>query len=310
MIRALFLIVLFISQQVFGQTPQVCCGRIEHLDKFPSRFIQPRNIDIWLPEQYDKNEFDSYAVIYMHDGQMLFDSSITWNHQEWNIDEMLSLMIDNQKVSKAIVVGISNGGAERHSEFCPQQPFETLEPGFTDSLIDYAKRSNGNQIFSGAVKSDQYLKFLVKELKPYIDKKYRTIPDRSHTFIAGSSMGGLISLYAICEYPKIFGAAACISTHWPVLFTAENNPFPDAIFRYMKKKLPSPKNHRIYFDYGTETLDAIYKPFQEQADEIMKLKGYDEKNWVTREYIGADHSEKSWSARMDVVFRFLMRGLE
>ena len=76
--------------------------------------------------------------------------------------------------------------------------------------------------------SDNYLKFLVTELKPFIDKKYSVYKDMNHTFIAGSSMGGLISMYAICEYPRVFGGAACMSTHWPGIFSAEGNPVPDA----------------------------------------------------------------------------------
>lgn len=93
----------------------------------------------------------------------------------------------------------------------------------------------GSLFFAVPVRSDRYLEFLVKELKPFIDRNFSTRPDRSNTFIAGSSMGGLISLYAICEYPETFGGAACLSTHWPVLYSTENNPLPDALRRYMKK---------------------------------------------------------------------------
>ena len=162
-------------------------------------------------------------------------------------------------------------------------------------------------MFGAAINSDNYLKFIVSELKPFIDNIYSVYSDQQHTFIAGSSMGGLISLYAICEYPNIFAGAACVSTHWPGVTNIENNPIPAALFDYMKNHLPDPKNHKIYFDFGTETLDANYEPFQLQADQVMKSKGYKEgKNWLSKKFERADHSEKSWAERLDVPLVFLL----
>jgi enterochelin esterase-like enzyme len=213
-----------------------------------------------------------YAVLYMHDGQMLYDSTTTWNKQEWGVDEVLSKLINNHEIKNCIVVGIWNGGKLRHSEYFPQKPFEALSPNQQDTLYK-ATRSNGQILFADKVQSDNYLKFLVTELKPFIDQSFSTYKNQANTFVAGSSMGGLISMYAICEYPKVFGGAACLSTHWTGIFRANNNPIPEAFMHYLRTNLPSPKKHKIYFDYGTATLDALYKPFQEQADAIMKQKG-------------------------------------
>jgi enterochelin esterase-like enzyme len=143
-------------------------------------------------------------------------------------------------------------------------------------------------------------------LKPLIDKKYSVHRDKKHTFIAGSSMGGLISMYAICEYPNVFGGAACLSTHWPGIFTVENNPIPEAFYNYLKTNLPNPKNHRIYFDYGTATLDAMYEPLQLKVDEVMKAKGYNSLNWSTNKFEGEDHSEKAWQKRLHIPLEFLL----
>jgi predicted alpha/beta superfamily hydrolase len=158
------------------------------------------------------------------------------------------------------------------------------------------------------VQSDNYLKFLVKELKPFIDKKYATNETSAATFIAGSSMGGLISVYALCEYPKVFGGAACLSTHWTGIFKADN-PFPKAMQVYLKMYLPEAKNHKIYFDYGTETLDAMYEPFQLQVDSIMMSKTYSIKNndWKTQKFEGENHSELAWSKRVKIPLEFLLR---
>jgi enterochelin esterase-like enzyme len=277
---------------------------IKRFENFKSDYVEKRNIDVWLPDNYDPKE--KYSVLYMNDGQMLFDSAITWNKQEWQVDETIQRLINENKIKKSIVVGIWNGGAARHIEFCPQKPFESLPKNYRDSIIKAATRLNGNSVFSGNVVSDNYLKFIVKELKPFIDENFSTRKTRNHTFIGGSSMGGLISLYAICEYPDVFGGALCMSTHWPVIFSAENNPFPTAIDQYLKKNLPNPRNHKLYFDYGTKTLDSMYKPFQTTIDEIMIKKGYNSNNFKSIEFCGDDHSEKSWSKRLNIPIEFLL----
>ena len=155
---------------------------------------------------------------------------------------------------------------------------------------------------------DEYLTFLTKELKPYIDQKYRTLSDPANTSICGSSMGALISLYAICEYPDVFGQAACVSTHWPILLN-DGNPGPSiAVKRYFAEHLPSPDSHRIYFDYGTATLDETYGKHQSGFDIAMKQKGYKMNiNWVSRKFENADHSEKSWQERFHNVLQFLYK---
>ena len=147
----------------------------------------------------------------------------------------------------------------------------------------------------------------MEELKPFIDKTFPTLPDVNNTFVAGSSMGGLISLYAICEYPEVFGGAACLSTHWVGTFATDNNPIPAVFMNYFGSHLPNPANHKIYFDYGDKTLDALYKPFQLKMDQIMKLNGFTSKNWITKEFQGADHSEKSWCKRLDIPVVFLLK---
>ncbi|MCI4671172.1 MAG: esterase family protein [Bacteroidia bacterium] len=281
----------------------VASGRVVRLDSFPSKYVADRNVDIWLPEGYSSTS--NYPVLYMHDGQMLFDSTTTWNKQEWGIDEIMGKLIKEKKIKPMIVVGAWNGGQDRHIDYFPQKPFESLPESYQDSLVKNAKRTNGHFYFSKGVQSDNYLKFLVEELKPYIDKYYPTLKNRENTFIAGSSMGGLISMYAICEYPETFGAAACLSTHWPGAKPYPGNPVPNAFMEYLAKNLPTPKDHKIYFDYGTETLDAFYEPHQLGVDSVMRLKGYDAHSWTTKKFPGANHSERAWMARIDQPLLFI-----
>jgi enterochelin esterase-like enzyme len=287
----------------FGQLPKVVTGTIQRLDSFHSKYITQRNVDIWLPAGYEKGK--KYSVIYMHDGQMLFDASNTWNHASWDVDDVVSKLYSTNKMPATIVVGIWNGGATRHADYFPQKPFESLSKEQQKNIYA-AARANGYSVFNNSyIQSDAYLQFIVQELKPYIDSAFSTYKDAQHTFIGGSSMGGLISMYAICEYPKVFGGAFCMSTHWPGIFSMKDNPIPNAFYNYLGAHLPSPKNHKIYFDYGSLTLDSLYAPLQKQVDKVMRKKGYDAHSWMTLHFEGADHSEQSWNKRLDQPLSFL-----
>jgi len=285
--------------------PQVASGRIVRYEQFPSKYIASRNVDVWLPDGYPEGK--PYAVLYMHDGQMLFDSSGTWNKQAWDAGDAASRLMKEGKIRNLIIVGVWNSGPSRHMDYFPQKPFESMPAKVRDSILNL-NRDNGVALFQNPeVRSDNYLRFLARELKPFIDSAYATDPSRQATCIAGSSMGGLISLYAICEYPEVFGGAACISTHWPGIFTLENNPIPETFLNYLAFHLPDPATHRIWFDHGTATLDALYPALQQQVDLLMKKRGYTRKNWITREFPGEDHSERAWRKRFEIPLVFLLR---
>lgn len=302
----LSLLILVFSSNIYSI--EVSQGSLVTLTDFKSNYVSSRDVHVWLPDNYHKKsqQGKKFAVLYMHDGQMLFDAQQTWNKQEWGVDETASALIKQNKVRPFIVVGINNGGAAlRHPEYFPQKPFESLLPQKQQSLYQ-AEKSPGYLVFGGnKVQSDNYLKFIVKELKPYIDTQYKVLKDAANTYIMGSSMGGLISMYAISEYPEVFGAAACLSTHWPGDFSALDDQIPNAFYRYMKNNLPEPKTHRIYFDYGTETLDALYPRLQQQVDKIIKARGYSDSNWITNEFKGANHTENAWNERLHLPLLFL-----
>jgi hypothetical protein len=260
-------------------------------------------VEVWLPENFNPKK--RYAVLYMHDGQSLFDANVTWNRQSWEVDDVLTALLRENKIKDLIVVGVWNEQHTRHADYFPQKPFESLTAALQDSISAQLQRAARTKDVFRPV-SDNYLRFLVSELKPFIDKTYPTYTDSKHTFIAGSSMGGLISMYAICEYPRVFGGAACLSTHWPGIFSIEGNPLPDAFLTYLSKQLPSPQSHKIYFDCGDQTLDALYPQWQRKADTIMQTKGFTEKSWMTKYFPGDDHSEKSWNKRLHIPILFLL----
>ena len=284
---------------VFGQI-KVSSGTVKRIEKFSSKYVDARNVDVWLPDGYSPEK--KYAVLYLHDGQMLFDAATTWNKQEWGVDETVGRLIKEGKIRETIVVGVWNNGEYRHSEYYPQKTLAQLAPETRDFIVKNSLKDKPQ--------ADNYLKFLVEELKPYIDENFSTKKDRANTFIVGSSMGGLISIYALCEYPKVFGGAAGISTHLPMVGDVKtpNIETVSASFRaYLEKNLPPANSRKIYFDYGDQTLDALYPPLQKKVDEIMTARGWSQKNWLTRSFPGENHSEMSWAKRLNIPLEFLLR---
>ena len=262
-----------------------------HFRNFPSTFVSPRQVDVWLPPGYGRQRRQRFPVLYMHDGQNLFNPKTSYTQIAWGVDEALSRLIDTGEARAAIVVGVWNT-PQRFAEYMPQKAAARL----LDTEEGRVWLAAGNTPLS-----DAYLQFLVTELKPFIDAAFRTLPGLDDTLIMGSSMGGLISAYAVCEYPDVFGGAGCVSTHWP----AGNG----IMIEYLAENLPDPAKHRFYFDYGAEGVDAPYEPLQRQVDDVMRAAGYEEgRNWVTRKFPGADHSERAWRARVDVPLRFLLAG--
>ena len=277
-------------------------GIINRIDSFPTKFIVPRTVDVWLPYNYSKDK--KYSVLYMHDGQMLFDAKTTWNKQEWMVDEVITKLNFENKIEDIIVVAIWNIPNLRRMDLYPKKPYESLSKEIKEKILLEAKKSQ-IQFDGKKINSDNYLQFIVTELKPYIDQNYSVYTDAEHTGIMGSSMGGLISMYAICEYPNVFGKASCLSTHWVGFRDFENNPIPESFFTYMQQNLPDPKNHKIYFDYGTETLDASYLKYEYRVDEVLKSKGYTIENYKNLEFEGENHSEASWQKRINIPIEFM-----
>jgi predicted alpha/beta superfamily hydrolase len=284
-------------------SPVVTNGRIERLNDIASRHIDVRPVDVWLPSDYTPSK--RYAVLYMQDGQNLFDAGQTWNKASWNVHEALSKLMQQGRVQDTIVVGIPNNGKYRYSEYYPEKYLALLPAAVRE---DYVRRAQW-----GRTLGDAYLRYIVEELKPVIDKTYSTYAGPANTFLMGSSMGGMISLYALCEYPHVFGGVAGLSTHWvgrPSAWGApeklQNDVMPLAALNYLRANLPKPGSHRIYMDHGTIGLDAIYGKHQIEVDGIGKALGYTASNWQSRVFDGTGHSEPDWAARVDIPLTFLL----
>ena len=292
------------AQSQTGPAPQVSAGHIVDLGVLKSKYSDPRRVVVWLPSTY-RARGPKYAVLYMHDGQNLFDKKTAGFGMEWQIDETLDRLIREKKVRPTIVVGIWST-PKRLQEYLPSKPLAGLPAEYRDKV---------RALYGGDPLADGYLKFLVRELKPMIDRRFNVKTDRANTAIMGSSMGSLVSLYAIDEYPTVFGGAGMMSTHWPLFMKPDGQSVSDqeyevvssAFERYLAPALPDPRTHRLYFDHGSEMLDAIYKRYQERVDAVVARRGYKQSiNWLTRSFPGQKHNEISWASRVDVPLNFLL----
>lgn len=242
------------SKKISGQIT----GNVKYHREFKSNFTRSRDIIIWLPENYYSSE-QRYPVLYMQDGQNVFDPSTSAFGYDWRVDETTDSLIRNNCMKPIIIVGIYNT-SERSSEYSPN---------------DTGKA---------------YMKFVTEELKPFVDKQYRTIPDRNNTSVAGSSMGGLISFMLLWEYPNIFSKAACLSPAFKI-----------GRFDYVSNVVNTtniPDDILIYIDNGEIELEALLQPGVDEMMNTLESKGFvKEKNLFWKKFENAYHNEQAWAER-------------
>lgn len=259
-------------------------------------------VDIWIPEGCD-NSSTPLPVIYMHDGQNLFDATTTWNHQSWNVDSIASSLISQDVITPPIVVGVHSVAESRLSTLMPVKGVASL--GLDSD--DYSEMLNGIPL-----RGDEYVDFIASTLKPFVDANYPTSKERRDTYVAGSSMGGLMSIYALCERPDIFGNAICLSTHWSG-FPGISDEFAKGMREYVATQLPDVKQSfeegyvaRLYFDHGTTTIDSGYGEYEDSFIKMLKEKGYDAPYLMTYVAEGAPHEEQAWSKRFHLPLIFML----
>jgi len=216
-----------------------------------------RRIWVYVPPDYETSQ-KKYPVLYMHDGQNLFDELSSFSG-EWQVDESLNQLFKDNNLA-LIVIGIDNGGDKRLEEYSPWK----------------------NEKYGGG-KGDLYLEFIVKTLKPFVDKNYRTKADKKNTGLMGSSMGGLISHYGALKYPETFGKIGVFSpAFW---FSIESFPFAET-----NSKLKSTK---MYFLAGDEEGEGVI-PDMEKMQSIMHNNGFNSKKITSKIVHGGKHNEDLW----------------
>lgn len=261
--------------------PQTLTGDIRFHDDFESKILgNRRTIAVYLPPGYDRDLHQRYPVLYMHDGQNLFDESTSFAG-EWRADETAERLIGEAKIRPVIIVAIANAGAARVVEYTPSRD-----------------ESWGAGEGGGA---SQYARFLLEEVKPFIDRTYRTLPDRGNTAVGGSSLGGLVSLYIAAEHPEQFGLCAAVS---PSLWWNDQE-----IIRRIRRDPEWTRNCRIWLDMGTDEGEA--NPGRNVAttrELAMVLQGAGRRPGRDFKYLevrGGQHNEPAWAARFDQVLVYL-----
>ncbi|MCK4871311.1 MAG: alpha/beta hydrolase [Phycisphaerales bacterium] len=235
-----------------------------------------RDIFVFLPPGYDDAERakQRYPVLYMHDGQNLFDNAVSFAG-EWEVDETVTRLVQAGHIDPIIVVGIANHGADRVLEYSPY-------------AIPASWRTTGTP------RGDAYLAFLIDTVKPMIDETYRTLPGRAHTAIAGSSMGGLISLHAGITRPDVFSRVGVMS---PALFPFEDDDF--APIRNAETISPV-----VWLDCGTAEGSVFPEDYVRQVKEAARLLKPKAKRFMLVIDKDAMHNEAAWRRRLPMMLRF------
>ena len=264
------------------------------IEDFPSKYVSYRTLEIFAPIQMDQDE--SYPVLYMFDGQNIFHPSPEMggaSSSTLNIDGIIDSLSYGGLLPKMIVVGIFHTPL-RMSNYMPEKPRELLKQRIAETTDPFFKKFQENP-----PSSDNELRFVTEELKPYIDANFRTKPDQQNTFIAGWSVGALLSTYAVCEYPETFGGAINFSPYWPA--------FDGVFIDYLKENLPDPKAHKFYFDFGQDDLKNNYNLLQNTVDEAMTQNNFTKDvNWKTKAFDIKYSSEKDWRLRVSLALQFIL----
>ncbi|MEP6635189.1 MAG: alpha/beta hydrolase-fold protein [Acidobacteriota bacterium] len=264
-----------------AQQPHTLTGDIRVHQNFHSAILNnDRDVLVYLPQGYATQSRGRYPVLYLHDGQNLFDGATSFiPGQEWRVDETAERLIAAGKIEPLIIVGIYNN---------------------KDRINEYTPAADAKYKMGG--KADLYGRMLVEELKPFIDSRYRTKRGAEQTGLGGSSLGGLLSLYLALKYPKVFGRAAVVS---PSVWFANKY-----IVHYVEA-LPKKPSVRIWMDIGTREGRTPEEAQQTVNDTRLLKETLEKKGWkvgkdlIYLEAEGAEHNERAWAARFESILTFL-----
>jgi predicted alpha/beta superfamily hydrolase len=250
-------------------------GRLDRLPAFESKILgNSRDVTVYLPASYDDHDDRRYPVLYMQDGQNLFDPHRAFiPGQHWRLAEAADEAIGERTASPMIIVGIDNAGPSRIDEYAP-----THDP----------KRNGGGR-------ADDYARFLLEELKPVIDASYRTLVDSEHTAVGGSSLGGLLAMYIAAKYPHAFSRVAVMS---PSVW------WNDRVILREVDEFAGPHRPRVWLDIGGREGGDAVSGAQALRDRL-RAKGWNDESLMYHEDRRADHSERAWAARVRKVLEFL-----
>jgi predicted alpha/beta superfamily hydrolase len=248
--------------------PLSIVGQIDSYRKFFSPQLKnERTVHIWTPPAYRNEPSSNFQVIYMHDGQNVFHSETSTFGVPWGIDGTLTSLTGEKKVDRTIVVAID----------CTE-----------DRSEEYDFFRNGAN----------YARFVVETVKPFVDSHYRTLKDRNHTFVMGSSMGALISLEMLWVHSDVFSAAAGLSL--PAFYENEN------LGKFFQNQAAPANPVKIYFDHGDYGDDNFYEPSVKRFHTQLLSLGVDPSQILYQVFPFAEHTEVAWARRLDIPLKFLL----
>lgn len=262
--------------------PRERTGHIDRIAPLPSRFVAPREVQVWLPPGYEQEAARRYPVLYLHDGQTMFDAEAAG--AEWQFDESAQRLVLSGAIEPFIIVAVSNTGA-RMDEYTPTR---ALLPAARTGLTE-ARHIGGS--------APKYADYLLKELKPLIDRRYRTRPDATSTATGGSSIAGLLTLWLVLHHHDVFGAGLVVS---PSVWWDDQFALRDAA----TAQLPASSQPKVWLDIGTlEGAEAL--PVMRKLRDTLTGRGWNANTLSYGEFADATHDEASWALRVEGMLRFL-----
>jgi len=252
----------------------VSSGQLRKHEQFRSRFLRnQRDLIVYTPPGYADHSRRHFPVLYLHDGQNLFDGATSFiPGQDWHVGQTVDRCIQTGAVAPLIIVGIYNTRA-RIREYTP---------------TEVPKLGGG--------RADRYAKFLIEEVKPFIDREYRTLSGSQHTGVGGSSLGGLVSLYLGLQHSRIFGKISALS---PSVWWNQQ-----VIHRFARTATVELRP-RIWLDIGTREGPRIVQDVEKFRDVLLEKGWKPEKDLHYERVEGAEHNEAAWAQRVGPFLRFL-----
>ncbi len=245
--------------------PDTVTGTVEFIRNVSGTGVRPRDIVIWLPPDYYKNPDERYPVLYMHDGQNLFNPALSSFGRDWQLDETSDSLIRNGITQPFIIVGIYNTQAR---------------------YIEYSDNDTGQS----------YMRFITETLKPMIDMKYRTLPGRENTATGGSSMGGLISFMLLWEHNDVFSKAMCMSP----AFSYRDFDYTAKVLAQKDKD----RDMIAYIDNGGIALELVLQPGVDKMLSVLEARKYvKNKDFYCYIFPEAEHNEPAWAKRTHIALK-------
>lgn len=262
------------TETALGESAAIPSERLKKHANFQSRELEPRDLVVYCPPDYYENESRRYPVLYLHDGQNLFDPETAYvAGMHWRVGETADLLINEGLIEPLVIVGVYNTGEHRIAEYTPTR----------DRKL-------------GGGEADLYGRMLIDEVKPFVDAEYRTLSDPLNTGLGGSSLGGLVSLYLALTRPDVFSKVIAMS---PSVWWNKR-----AILKMISRARLKPRL-QVWLDVGTEEGEEAVRDVHALRDVLLG------KGWRQGDDLafcvgkGATHNEAAWAARLGPALEFL-----